>query len=154
MNSNITKISNNEYLVYTDIVINAPAEKVWAVLTDFENMPSWSSTFQGVEGDMAEGAEITSIYKGLFGKEMRIDHPLVTYIEGEEFSWSSEVAMGIVDNHIFRVEKIDENTTKFVQTDQPHGGATRVLGAAVSKMFKSMYETFNEELKERVESLA
>lgn len=62
--------------------------------------------------------------------------------------------MGIVDNHIFRVEKIDENTTKFVQTDQPHGGATRVLGAAVSKMFKSMYETFNEELKERVESLA
>ena len=39
------EISATHATVYTDIVINASASEVWEVVTNFENMPNWSSTF-------------------------------------------------------------------------------------------------------------
>ncbi len=152
MTNTITKNSSTDYFVHTEIDINAPVETVWDILTDFEKMPEWSSTFQGIQGEFKKEAQIASIYKGPLGKEMRIEHPLVSLIDGHEFAWSSEVALGIIDHHIFRVERIDDARTRFVQTDQPNGSAMRVLGPLVARIFKNMYETFNRELKTRAES--
>ena len=149
----IEKKSGSDYLIHTEITINAPRQKVWEVLTDFDKMPEWSSSFQGVDGDFKEGGIIVSKYKMPFGKMAKVEHPLVTCVEGEEFSWSSDIGLGMIDHHIFRLESIYENTTKFVQTDEPHDGATRILGGVVSHMLENMYHKFNTELKERVENL-
>lgn len=40
------------------IDIDAPAEKVWALLTDAAGYPAWNSTVVGIEGAIAEGERI------------------------------------------------------------------------------------------------
>ena len=42
----MTKIDKRE--VFTQIEIEATREQVWSVLTDFEKMPEWSSSFQSI----------------------------------------------------------------------------------------------------------
>ena len=42
------KIDKRE--IFTQIEIEATREQVWSVLTDFEKMPEWSSSFQGIKG--------------------------------------------------------------------------------------------------------
>ena len=39
-------MSELESHVFTEIEIDATADQVWAVLTDFEKLPEWSSSFQ------------------------------------------------------------------------------------------------------------
>ena len=44
-------MSIHESHVFAEIEIKAIRERVWKVLTDFEKMPEWSSSFQGVAGE-------------------------------------------------------------------------------------------------------
>ncbi|MEM7130517.1 MAG: SRPBCC family protein [Chloroflexota bacterium] len=41
----IQRQSFNYWTMHTEIEIDAPAEKIWQVLTGFESMSSWSNTF-------------------------------------------------------------------------------------------------------------
>ena len=41
-------MSELESHVFTEIEIDATADQVWAVLTDFEKLPEWSSSFKGL----------------------------------------------------------------------------------------------------------
>lgn len=50
-NNKITKHATFKRSVYTEIVINAPIEKVWRELTNFKEMPTWSKSLQKIEGD-------------------------------------------------------------------------------------------------------
>ena len=54
-------MSELESHVFTEIEIDATADQVWAVLTDFEKLPGWSSSFQGVNKPMALG-EVSKAY--------------------------------------------------------------------------------------------
>ena len=80
-------MSELESHVFTEIEIDATADQVWAVLTDFEKLPEWSSSFQGVNKPMALGEMSTAFFKnpitgGMMELRMRLsftkrDVPLV-----------------------------------------------------------------------------
>jgi uncharacterized protein YndB with AHSA1/START domain len=45
--------------IRTEITIQAKREKVWAILTDFENYPNWNPFITFIEGKAEEGRQIT-----------------------------------------------------------------------------------------------
>lgn len=45
--------------IKTEIDINAPAAKVWAVLTDFSNMPLWNPFMTAIAGRPMVGQRLT-----------------------------------------------------------------------------------------------
>ena len=47
----VTHDDRNTYSVHTEVTIDAPPEKVWAVLTDFDKLAEWSSSFVAFEGE-------------------------------------------------------------------------------------------------------
>jgi uncharacterized protein YndB with AHSA1/START domain len=47
----------------TETVIHAPAEKIWALLTDAAGWPSWNTTVDRVEGSIALGERIKVFVK-------------------------------------------------------------------------------------------
>ena len=47
--------------ISTEIVINAPAENVWTVLTDCECYPEWNPFIPDAKGDVREGARLVPI---------------------------------------------------------------------------------------------
>jgi len=38
--------------------VRAPAERIWAVLTDAKSFPRWNSTVASIEGEIREGAKL------------------------------------------------------------------------------------------------
>ncbi len=156
--SELVEIDSEHHRVYTDVVVDISASELWAVLTDFDNMPNWSTSFQGLEGDIREGGEVTVTYifpDPVTGEptESQFTRNLI-YTEGEQFGWSaaSSTFPGIVDNHIFRVEAISDCQARFIQTDEFQGTnpvfSTEDLGNAALPA----YNQFNSELKAEAEN--
>lgn len=147
----VTENSTTSVDIRTTIVIEASPEQVWSVLTDFENMPNWSSTFKGLTGDISDGGQITSSFF-FQGQILGFPHAL-SYEEGVQFGWSDPIsfAPGVVDNHFYRVEACGDETL-FIQTDG-FTGADINFGNLVdfANLALTDFQTFNQELKTEVE---
>ena len=46
--------------IKTEILIRATPEKVWAILTDFDNYRNWNPFIRSVTGEVAVGNTITA----------------------------------------------------------------------------------------------
>lgn len=150
----VIKISNNHYKAYTDILINAPVEKVWNVLVNFKEMPNWSTSLQGIKGDLIHRNQVV-VHFSLNGKLREVPHTLI-YREGIELGWSDPMKApfeGFVDNHRYRVERISNNQTRFIQEDDFSGLPNEKFTAeAIANLAVGIYSKFNRELKKAVES--
>jgi len=151
--ANTTEVSFTQANVYTDIIINAPAGKVWSVLRNFDNMPNWSSSLQGITGNISNGGSVVVKFDLGNGQVADISHSSFIYQEGVLFGWSDEVTIfpGIVDNHRYRVEAISDCQTRFIQTDEFIGTTAGTTPIAIADQVIGVYKTFNLELKAEVE---
>lgn len=158
-------ISKNRAIHHTEILINAPVEKVWEVATDFERMHEWSPSYKNIEGDKRHGAAVTLVVKDYAGtrggKDLRVQQTLV-WVEGQRFGWSGGGVSGnhLFDNHMFLFIPVDEKTTLFMQTDDITNVASDLTDlteestlAFIRDVVEKNFMGFNEALKERVESL-
>jgi len=149
----VEKATAGEYRIVTYIDIDAPKEDVWATLTDWENLGSWSSSFISLEGDFVDGGHVKVAFRVL-GLTQRYEHDLIDFDDGSQFAWSDPFLLGMVDHHVYRVEATGPSSTRFHQTDQASGGAAGVIGALMARMMRNMYDRFNSELKIEVERRA
>lgn len=153
----VTKVAENHHKVYTDIVINASVQEVWAVLTDWQKMPNWSTSFQGLSGDVSNGGQVVASFLNQ-GETIQIPHTLI-YEEGVKFGWSESTGTpdmqpfgGFVDKHIFEVQAISDCQTRFIHSDEYVGEGNAVMNSeALANMMVTIYPLFNQELKAEVE---
>ncbi|WP_291871471.1 SRPBCC domain-containing protein [Maribacter sp.] len=138
--------------IYTDITIDAPAEKVWSVLKDTKTYKNWAVFLTDIKGELKDGNKITAKFQLNPSKEKynSIDHT-IQVVEGKSFYWAEKGPMGICDNHHFKVEVIDRNNSRFIQSDELTKGATFLLGGYLSKVYTKGYQGFNQALKKEVE---
>jgi hypothetical protein len=146
------KIDENNS-VFTEIEINATPEEVWSVLTDWESLKDWSSSFIGISTDkMIKGEVFISYFKHpITGKVIEFEHVCTEYIDGEKFGWSGLIIGKATDHHIYSVSSTERGTTIFRQEDGIHGSS--FLNFLAKHQMTSMYNKFNKELKQRVESI-
>ena len=96
-------MSELESHVFTEIELDATADQAWAVLTDFEKLPEWSSTFQGVNKPMALGEVSTAYFKNpITGGMMEFTHEVIVYEERRAFGWLGDAMLGRQDHYIFQ----------------------------------------------------
>ena len=142
--------------VFTEIEINAKPEEVWSVLTDWKKLREWSSSFVGISVDKLVKGETFHVYfqNPLNGELLEFKRICTEYEEWKTFAWSGELLPnGFTDNHIFTVEPTENGTTLFKQEDGIHGKHSKLANLLSRKHMKSMYERFDRELKDRVESM-
>ena len=155
--SEITELASDHHRVYTDIVINASLTEVWDVLTDFDNMSSWSTSFQGLTGDISDGGQVVAIFifpDPVTGNPTQGEYPhTLIYSEGVEFGWSDPILGidGITDNHFFRVEMISECQTRFINVDEYSGTDPNITTEIVANTVLGSFNQFNAELKAEIE---
>lgn len=151
------EVTESHHRVDSFIVIDAPAKDVWGVLTDFATMPNWSTSFQGLAGDVQNGGEVVATYilpNPATGEVGPVEFPhTLRYEEGALFGWSDPIAgaPGITDNHVFRVETISDCQARFVQTDEFQGLDPAFTTTALAELSAQGYNAFNAELKAEVE---
>lgn len=150
-NNKVTKHSVFHWSVYTEVIINAPKEKVWKALTNFNDMPKWSKALQSIEGDLKNGSEtrVHYIFKGDLKKQK---HKIVGFEEGTQFGWSDPLIPFAKDNHSYRVEALPDGKTKFIQKDEIKGFSTLFIGRMMADIMAQSYPEFNQALKKYVET--
>lgn len=141
--------------VFTSIEINASPAEVWSVLTDWDQLKVWSSSFIGISTEkMTKGEKFISYFRNpLTGGVMELEHVCSDYEEGSMFGWSGDIIAKAQDHHIYSVEPTQNGTTLFKQEDGLHGPHSRLLNFLAEHQMIAMYKKFNQELKERVEAL-
>lgn len=146
----VTKHSTFHYTVYSEIIINAPKEKVWEALTNFEEMPKWSKALQKIEPKLQSGT--TTVYYIFQEKLRKITHQIIGFEEGTQFGWSDTLIPFSKDNHLYRLEALPDGRTKFIQSDAVKGFSTLFISGMMLAEFKKTFPAFNHALKDYVEN--
>ncbi|MEO1483078.1 MAG: SRPBCC domain-containing protein [Myxococcota bacterium] len=149
----VERVSLFHRRIHSEILIDAPPDRVWRVLTDWERLREWSPTLLGMNGEIRHGQTVDCAYV-FKGKEIAPKHTL-HYEEGLELGWSDPMLPGVFDRHRYRIEPLSDGRTRFVQSDEVRGGVlSLLLGWFFVNEMVATYPAFNRALKTRVESLS
>ena len=138
--------------IETDIVIQAPAEKVWQVLTTFKTHSEWNPFIQTISGGKKAGKRIKVTINRPNGKAMTFYPVVLRYEPNREFRWKGKLGMnGIFDGeHYFILEEKDANRTKFIHGEKFSGILVFMMGGPVENL-RSSFEMMNAAIKNECE---
>jgi hypothetical protein len=142
--------------LHTEIDINAPAEKVWRVLTDFAAYPRWNSFVRRVEGEVCVGARLHVFIQPSGGKGMSFRPTVLVADPNREFRWLGHLSVpGLFDGeHSFSIEPLVEGRVRFVQKERFGGLLLPLLWKMLDGDTRRGFEKMNRALKVRCESTA
>lgn len=134
--------------IETEILIEASPEKVWAVLTDFENHPNWNPFIKLITGEKKIGEKLTVSIKPPGGNGMTFKPIVTSFKENVEFRWMGKLGVhGVFDGeHYFQLIGQGNNRTKLIHGEKFSGILVALMGKALDKT-KEGFELMNESLK-------
>ena len=140
----------------TEIVIDASAETVWKVLTDFASFPEWNPFMVRISGQMIEGEKLEVRLQLPGGRGMTFKPQLIKVEPNREFRWLGRLLLpGIADGqHVIELKPIGDAQTRVIHREEFRGVLTSLFLAMVGKKTKLGFQQMNEALKARAESLA
>ncbi len=140
--------------IETHIIVDSTPEKIWEILTNFEEYGLWNPFMTKVEGDAKLGAKIRVQIHTMGGKE-RIYHPIITRFEiNKELRWKGKSFLpGIFDGErIFLIDKSADNKVAFFHKELFSGLGVKLVGNKLDENLSEGFEKMNLALKKRAEN--
>mmetsp|Transcript_23072 Transcript_23072/g.50627 ORF Transcript_23072/g.50627 Transcript_23072/m.50627 type:complete len:148 (-) Transcript_23072:188-631(-) len=143
--------------IETEVIINAPPQKVWKAFVDFDNLPQWQSWLTvRASPEVKSGQTIDILLKPEGTKTpMQFKPTVLTSEPGSEFRWRGRLwntDTFFVGEHYFRfTPEQGGKATKLVHGEVFKGWLVPLLGGTISQAHKE-FERFNQGLKKQVES--
>ena len=146
--------------IHTETEIAAPAETVWAVLTEFDAYPEWND-YTRIQGEAEVGARL-AVAPGPEAGRMPTFRPEVLRAgpladgTGYELAWLGHLYVrGLFDGeHSFRIEALGDGRCRLEQAASFSG----LLVGPISRLFgddtEANFRAVDEAVKTRAESLA
>lgn len=137
--------------VFTEIEIDAPAKRVWEILTKFSDL-SWNPFLQRVEGELQAGAPLQIALQFLDGQKMNAKVTLSRVTPGSEFAWLAGPHRFLLENeHRFQVIALSDTRSRFVQAETFEGLLSAPLYALMGKKVQAAFDAMNQALKTTAE---
>ena len=138
----------------TGILINASAERVWQVLTDFAAFPDWNPFMRSAEGSLTPGSKLTVRLQPPGSKGMTFKPTVLKADPGGELRWIGHLLFpGLFDGeHHFIIEHTEGGQVRFVHGERFTGILVPIM--ALFGLFKGTakgFEEMNQALKARAE---
>ncbi len=132
------------------ILIDAPPEAVWAVLTDLSRYPEWNPLFREASGQVAAGNRIKlrSVHPAN-GRLMTVKPKITVADPGAELRWVSSLPGIISGEHRFALAPADGGT-RLEQSETFRGLLTAFPGKTFANA-EASFRALNEALKKRAE---
>jgi len=132
----------------TEVLIKATSEKVWQVLTDFENYSDWNPFITSIGGNKAVGQILSTEINPPNRKPMKFTPKVLAFDPGKELRWlGSAPVKGIFDGeHYFRIIEQGNGIIKFEHGEVFSG----ILVGLMPKLLvdtKLGFQQMNEALK-------
>ena len=137
----------------TEIEINAAAERVWKILTDFHAYPGWNPFVTRISGETREGAQLEVTLEPPGGSAMSFRLTVLAAEPGRELRWRGRLLVpGLFDGeHYFIIEPLDARRVRFVQGENFSGALVPFLSGVLSRTGVG-FAAMNEALKRRAEA--
>ena len=139
--------------LYTEIIIEAPVEKVWKVLANFKDYPQWNPFIIEIEGDIQEGRSF-KVRLQQPGSDTMLFRPIcLRFDENKTFIWEGKLILkGIFDGkHIFELMPLGKDRTRFIQREEFRGLLVGLFWSKLDTQTRLGFERMNIELKKMVE---
>jgi hypothetical protein len=150
----LRKSADGRKELYSEIEINSPPNRVWAILTDFASFPSWNPFMRSASGELKKGSKLTVRLQPTGARGTTFKPTVLNVEEGRELRWIGHLIFpGLFDGeHILELQQVEGGTsTKFVQRELFSGillpFLTNTLNNGTSRGFAEM----NQALKLRAE---
>jgi hypothetical protein len=142
--------------LHSEIEIQAAAERVWQILTDFPSFPQWNPFIRRASGAIVVGGrlEVTMQPSGARGMVFR---PTVLRAEpNRELRWLGHLLIpGLFDGeHVFTIEPLAENRVRFTQREAFTGLLVALLARMLDTDTRRGFVEMNQALKARAEQPA
>jgi hypothetical protein len=137
----------------TEIEIDATAEKIWHILTEFEKFPQWNPFIRRISGELKVGARL-EVHMQLPGGRSMTFKPRVLKVEpNREFRWKGKLLIpGLFDGeHIFTVDPLSEKRVRFIQREVMAGMLVPLFFRGMDKTTRRGFEEMNQVLKSMAE---
>jgi hypothetical protein len=137
------------------IVIDAPAEKVWDILTDFGNWEAWNSFIVKSEGEPVVGSTLTNTFNNK-GKHMVFKPTILKVEDNRELVWRGSLMIpGLFDGtHRFSIENLSSGQVRFTNYESFSGLLSGLILGKIYDDTAANFEKMNAELKARAEGKA
>jgi hypothetical protein len=138
--------------IETEIEIDAPPARVWAVLIDFATYPTWNPFVRRIAGEPSTGARL-DVLLGPPGKRPMRFRPTVLRAEPErELRWLGHLLVrGLFDGeHAFELEPLGADRTRLRQSERFGGLLVPLVGGLLAETRRG-FVAMNEALKARAE---
>jgi hypothetical protein len=140
-------------MVYDQIDIGAPPERVWKVFTDFRSFPSWNPFIRKMKGELVPGRKLRITLR--LGRHKMRFRPQVTLVKpAREIRWLARQPI----HRLFDVERAFEfepngkSGTRFVQFEIGRGLMAPIIMPIMHRRIAKGYAALNQALKARAES--
>ncbi len=135
------------------IDIDSPAERVWQVLTGFEDYPRWNPFIRYVTGELTVGVPLVVYLALQDGRIRRLDAQMAAFQPGREIRWMGRLEKPYAFDleYALLVEPLDVEHVRFTQRMVSRGLlAPMMMGLIQKKMQRGLIE-MNQALKEELE---
>lgn len=138
----------------TEIDIDAPPERVWAILMDFDAYPDWNPFIRSIEGDARRGGKLKARIQPSGGRAMTFNPTVLTAEPSRELRWLGKLGIkGLFDGeHRLALEALPGGGTRFRQEERFTGILVPLFRKSLDKDTRRGFEEMNEALKTRAEA--
>jgi hypothetical protein len=139
--------------IRTEITIAAAPKSVWAILTNFNNYPSWNPFIKSIQGEVKLGEKIIVLITPPDAKSMTFKPKILVYNTSTELRWLGHLLFpGLFDgNHRFQLLANPYGSTTFVQSERFTGILVPLFKSQLCNNTRRGFEAMNMQLKKTVE---
>jgi len=140
--------------IKTEILIKASPEKVWSILTDFDNYPHWNPFIKSIKGKVAVGNKIIARIEPPEASGMTFKPEVLAFEPNKELRWIGHLLFtGLFDGeHRFELIDNGNGTTTFKQSEKFNGILVPLFKKSLDKNTTNGFILMNQKLKELAES--
>ena len=140
--------------LHTEIEINAPAERVWEVLTDFASYPRWNPLIRWASGVPRTGEQLAVRIQPSGTRGMTFRPKILNAEPNRELRWLGHLFVpGLFDGeHSFTIEPLGHARVRFVQREIFRGLLVPLFSRGLDRDTRRGFEEMSRALKERAEA--
>ena len=141
--------------LHSEIEIDAPAERVWRLITDFPSYPRWNPFIRRISGEPTTGERLEVRIEPPGGRGMTFRPTVLKAEPNRELRWLGHLLVPHLfdGEHSLTIQPLEEHRVRFVQREVFRGLLVPLFARSLDNNTKRGFEEMNHALKERAETL-
>lgn len=132
-----------------EFTINAPIEKAWALLENFDNYKNWNSMITFKKKPQVGKTILMRV--SLNGKKITTPVTFLKIEKNKKLAWKGGPKGLITGEHYFLLEAIDERSCKMIQGEKFSGLLVPIMWPFLKNTLNTLYEKTNEDIQKALE---